>query len=85
MSDFIIQFFAVLIFAVLGFFLGTYFSKLKSKSEQSSLEERLNQAHLTNEDLKQGLSKVEQNREEIRREKELLTIAFKELKKILKL
>jgi len=73
MSDFIIQFFAVLIFAVLGFFLGTYFSKLKSKSEQSSLEERLNQAHLTNEDLKQGLSKVEQNREEIRREKELLT------------
>ena len=73
MSDFIIQFFAVLIFAVLGFVLGTYFSKLKSKSEQSSLEERLNQAHLTNEDLKQGLSKVEQNREEIRREKELLT------------
>ena len=73
MTDFIIQFFAVLIFAVLGFFLGTYFSKLKSKSEQSSLEERLNQAHLTNEDLKQGLSKVEQNREEIRREKELLT------------
>ena len=73
MSDFIIQFFAVLIFAVLGFVLGTYFSKLKSKGEQSSLEERLNQAHLTNEDLKQGLSKVEQNREEIRREKELLT------------
>ena len=73
MTDLIIQFFAVLIFAVLGFFLGTYFSKLKSKSEQSSLEERLNQAHLTNEDLKQGLSKVEQNREEIRREKELLT------------
>ena len=72
MTDFIIQFFAVLIFAVLGFFLGTYFSKLKSKSEQSSLEERLNQAHLTNEDLKQGLSKVEQNREEIRREKDFL-------------
>ena len=73
MSDFIIQFLAVLIFAVLGFFLGTYFSKLKSKSEQSSLEERLNQTHLTNEDLKQVLNKVEQNREEIRREKELLT------------
>ncbi|MFH6769826.1 DNA recombination protein RmuC [Gaetbulibacter aquiaggeris] len=73
MSDFIIQFFAVLIFAVLGFFLGTYFSKLKSKSEQSSLKERLNQTHLTNEELKQNINKVEQNREEIRREKELLT------------
>ncbi len=73
MSDFIIQFFAVLIFAVLGFFLGTYFSKLKSKSEQSSLEERLNQTHLANEELKQNLNKLEQSREEIRREKELLT------------
>ncbi|HEY5688994.1 MAG TPA: DNA recombination protein RmuC [Yeosuana sp.] len=73
MSDFIIQFFAVLIFAVLGFFLGTYFNQLKSKSEQSSLEERLNQTHLTNEELKQNLNKLEQSREEIRREKELLT------------
>ena len=72
MSDFIIQIFAVLIFAVIGFFLGAYFSKLKSKSEESSYEERLNQMRISIDELKQKLEKVEIDREEIRNEKEFL-------------
>jgi DNA recombination protein RmuC len=72
MPDLIIQIFAILIFAVIGFFLGSYFYKLKSKSEQSSYEERLNQTHLSIDDLKQKLEKVETEREEIRNEKEFL-------------
>jgi DNA recombination protein RmuC len=72
MPDLIIQIFAILIFAVIGFSLGSYFYKLKSKSEQSSYEERLNQTHLSIDDLKQKLEKVETEREEIRNEKELL-------------
>ena len=72
MSDFIIQIFAVLIFAVIGFFLGAYFSKLKSKSEESSYEERLNQMRISIDELKQKLEKVEIAREEIRNEKEFL-------------
>jgi len=72
MPDLIIQIFATLIFAVIGFFLGSYFYKLKSKSEQSSYQERLNQTHLSIDDLKQKLEKVEAEREEIRNEKELL-------------
>jgi DNA recombination protein RmuC len=72
MPDLIIQIFAILIFAVIGFFLGSYFYKLKSKSKQSSYEERLNQTHLSIDDLKQKLEKVETEREEIRNEKEFL-------------
>lgn len=72
MSDLIIQIFSTLIFAVIGFFLGSYFSKLKSKSDQSSYEERLNQTHMSIDDLKQKLEKVEAEREEIRNEKEFL-------------
>lgn len=72
MSDLIIQIVAVLIFAALGFFLGTYFNKLKSKSEQSTLEERQNQMTHTIEELKQTLGKVEVEREDIRKEKDFL-------------
>lgn len=71
MGDFSIIVISIL-FAVIGFFLGTYFSKLKNKSEQSTLEERLNQLQFTSQSLKESLEKVENNREEIRREKELL-------------
>ncbi len=73
MSDLIIQIIAALIFAALGFFLGTYFNKLKNKSEQSTLAERQNQMSSTIEELKRNLTKVEADREEIRREKELLS------------
>lgn len=73
MNDNLIIILAAIIFAVIGFFLGNYFSKLKNKSEQSTLEERQNQMQLTIDELKQNLSKIEAEREEIRREKEFLS------------
>jgi len=71
MGDFSIIIISIL-FAVIGFFLGTYFSKLKTKSEKSTLEERLNQLQIASQTLKESLEKAESSREEIRREKELL-------------
>lgn len=73
MNDNLIIILAAIIFAVIGFFLGNYFSKLKNKSEQSTLEERQNQMQLTIDELRQNLSKIEAEREEIRREKEFLS------------
>lgn len=70
MSELIIQIFAAIIFATIGFFLGNYFAKLKNKSEKSTLEERQNQMNLTIDELKQNLTKIETDREEIRREKD---------------
>ena len=58
--------------AGIGTFLGILFTKLKSKSEKSTLIERHNQLHLSIEELKQNISKIESDREEIRREKEFL-------------
>lgn len=72
MNDNLIIIIAAIIFAAIGFFLGNYFSKLKSKSDQSTLEERQNQMQLTIDELKQNLTKIETEREEIRREKEFL-------------
>ncbi len=72
MNDNLIIIFAAIIFAIIGFFLGNYFSKLKTKSEQSTLEERQNQMQATIDELKQNLSKIEYEREDIRREKEFL-------------
>ena len=72
MNDNLILIFAILISAAIGAYLGMLFIKLKSKSEQSTLEERQNQMASTIEDLKQNLSKLEGEREEIRREKEFL-------------
>jgi DNA recombination protein RmuC len=70
-SDFIIL--SIIIISVFaGAYLGMLFTKLKSKSEQSTLEERQNQLNLTINDLKQNISKIESEREEIRREKEFL-------------
>lgn len=76
MNDNLIIILAAIIFAVIGFFLGNYFSKLKNKSEQSTLEERQNQMQLTIDELKQNLNKIENEREEIRREKEFLSTAL---------
>ncbi|WCO00618.1 DNA recombination protein RmuC [Psychroserpens ponticola] len=72
MNDSIILILAILISAAIGAYLGMLFIKLKSKSEQSTLQERQNQMSSTIEDLKQNLSKLETDREEIRREKEFL-------------
>lgn len=72
MNESIILILAILISAAIGAYLGMLFIKLKSKSEQSTLEERQNQMSATIEDLKQNLSKLETEREDIRREKEFL-------------
>ena len=72
MNDNIILILAIIIFTIIGFLLGFYFAKIKSKSDQSTLEERQNQMRLTIEDLKQNLSKIENEREDIRSEKDFL-------------
>ncbi|SHI29036.1 DNA recombination protein RmuC [Algibacter luteus] len=72
MNDNLILILSIIISAAIGGYLGMLFTKLKSKSEQSTLEERQNQMQLTIEELKQNLSKIESEREEIRREKDFL-------------
>ena len=72
MNDNIILILAILISGGIGAYIGMIITKLKSKSEQSTLQERQNQLSLTIEELKQNLTKIEGEREEIRREKEFL-------------
>lgn len=72
MNDSIILILAIIISGGIGAYLGMLFIKLKSKSEQSTLEERQNQMASTIADLKQNLSRLESEREDIRREKEFL-------------
>jgi len=72
MNDNLILILAILGSAVIGGYLGMLFTKLKSKSEQSTLEERQNQMNNTINDLKQNLTKIEGEREDIRNEKEIL-------------
>lgn len=70
MTDTIILFIAILVSAGIGIFIGLKFSQLKSKSEKSTLEERnLNLQQQINE-LKASISKIEMDREDIRREKD---------------
>jgi len=73
MNDNLILIISILISAGIGGYFGMLFTKLKSKSEQSTLEERQNQMRLTIDELKQNLTKIEGEREEIRREKEFLS------------
>jgi DNA recombination protein RmuC len=73
MNENLILIVSILISAAIGGYLGMLFTKLKSKSEQSTLEERQNQMGLTIDELKQNLNKIENEREEIRREKEFLS------------
>lgn len=94
MNDNIILILAILIAAAIGGYLGMLFTKLKSKSEKSTLEERntnlqqqlsdLKQFYSAEserqnatfntqlQDLKQSISKIEIEREGIRREKDIL-------------
>ena len=72
MNDNLILIFSILFSAAIGAYLGMLFTKLKSKSEQSTLKERQNQMSVTIDELKQNLNKIEGEREEIRREKEFL-------------
>ncbi len=72
MNDNLILILAILISGGIGAYIGMTITKLKSKSEQSTLEERQNQMQLTIDELKQNIDKIEKEREDIRREKELL-------------
>ena len=72
MNDSLILILAILISAGIGAYLGMLFIKLKSKSEQSTLEERQHQMTSTIESLQLNLTKLESEREDIRREKEFL-------------
>ncbi|WP_299367530.1 DNA recombination protein RmuC [Winogradskyella sp.] len=72
MNDNIILILAILVSAVIGAYLGMLFTKLKTKSEQSTLEERQNQLGLTINELRSTISKIENEREDIRNEKEFL-------------
>lgn len=72
MNETLILFIAIVISVVAGAYLGMLFTKLKSKSEQSTLEERQNQLSSIIEDLKQNISKIESEREDIRKEKDFL-------------
>ncbi|MGB6267544.1 MAG: DNA recombination protein RmuC [Olleya sp.] len=72
MNDNIILIISILIAAIIGAYLGILITKLKSKSQQSTLEERQNQMSLSIDSLKTNLAKTESEREDIRREKEFL-------------
>ncbi|MEN3324346.1 DNA recombination protein RmuC [Mariniflexile soesokkakense] len=72
MNDNLILILAILISGGIGAYIGMTITKLKSKSEQSTLEERQSQLNTTISELKQNIDKVEREREDIRREKEFL-------------
>jgi len=65
MNENLILILTILISTIIGAYLGMLFTKLKSKSEKSTLEERENL-------LTQNLNKTETERDELRREKEFL-------------
>ncbi|MCB0428094.1 MAG: DNA recombination protein RmuC [Mangrovimonas sp.] len=56
----------------MGAYIGLTMAKLKSKGEQSALEERQNQLNQNISSLKETLTKVETERETIRKEKDVL-------------
>jgi len=72
MNDNLILILAILISGGIGAYLGMIITKLKSKSEQSTLEERRNQLTNTINELKENLNKIDIDRDTIRKEKELL-------------
>ena len=83
MNDSLILILAIIISAVIGGYLGMLFTKLKSKSEESTLEERNSNLQQQFEAFKQHtatekqeqkvtISKIENDRENIRREKDFL-------------
>ncbi len=72
MNDNLILIISILIAAAIGAYVGMLINKLKSKSEQSASIERENQLIRNSSELKETITKVETEREEIRREKEFL-------------
>ncbi|MFC4721300.1 DNA recombination protein RmuC [Geojedonia litorea] len=73
MNDSIILILAILISGGIGAYIGMTISKLKSKSDKSTLEERQHQLTNTIHELKENLNKLDIDRDAIRKEKELLS------------
>jgi len=61
---------------LIGAFIGNLIAKLKGKSETSKLEAQLEQSYLQEEKLSEQFSKIEFEREELRKEKDFLTVAL---------
>lgn len=74
MNDNLILILAILVSAIIGAYLGMLFTKLKSKSEKSTLEERQKQLSQHINDLKLNITKTENERDVFRDEREGLNI-----------
>ena len=74
MNDNLILILSIIVSAAIGAYLGMLFSKLKSKSEKSTLEERQNQLSYTIDDLKSSNSNLVQERDKFRDEREGLNL-----------
>ncbi len=72
MNDNLILIISILISGGIGTYVGMTITKLKSKGEQSTLEERQKQLNLSLDEIKNNMSKIEGERDEIRNEKEFL-------------
>lgn len=72
MNDNLILILAILISAAIGAYLGMLFSRLKEKSDKSAMHERQNNLIHSIDELRSTIEKTEQEREEIRREKDFL-------------
>ena len=72
MNDSLILIVIVIVSGTIGGYLGLTIAKLKSKGENSTLEERQSQLSFTISELKDNLNKIELEREAIRKEKEFL-------------
>ncbi|MBT8265886.1 MAG: DNA recombination protein RmuC [Bacteroidia bacterium] len=72
MNDNLILILAILISAAIGAYLGMLFSRLKEKSDKSAMHERQNNLIQSIDELRSTIEKTEQEREEIRREKDFL-------------
>ncbi|CAM3494540.1 DNA recombination protein RmuC [Aequorivita lipolytica] len=70
MNEIFLSFLIAIIFLVLGAFIGNYFAHLKSKTETSKLEERLENAQLQGEKLSERFETALKERDAIRQEKE---------------
>lgn len=72
MQESLIYILVFVIAAIIGVVLGIYINSLKSKAQQSTLEERDAQLQNSINSLKEKVDKTEKEREEIRREKDFL-------------
>ncbi|MBT8325995.1 MAG: DNA recombination protein RmuC [Winogradskyella sp.] len=70
MSETVFLLISVIVSALLGAYLGFLFARLKAKGEKSALEERYNQLNLSIDDFKKQLQKLEQERDELRQDRE---------------